>query len=87
MAKLLPLPDDGVSLELMPSEIPLLVAVIERHFGPLEIRPHIGTYAEYRFGGCNFTFQNDWDDPCLISGSNEGTELLAQLHAHLLGSS
>jgi hypothetical protein len=39
--------------------------------------------AEIRFGGSSFTFQNEWDDPCLVSGSSEGDEILQTLHAHL----
>ena len=29
-----------------------------------------------RFGGEEITFQNEWDDPCLISASEKGDEML-----------
>jgi hypothetical protein len=35
-----------------------------------------------RFGGEEFTFQNEWDDPCLISGSAKGDEFLRDIHAY-----
>lgn len=59
------------------------------------VRSYIeGCYAEVRtkaagiativiFGGEDFTFQNEWDDPCLISQSATGDDLLRALHAHL----
>lgn len=34
------------------------------------------------FGGAEFTFENECDDPCLISNSTRGDELLLSIHAH-----
>lgn len=42
-----------------------------------------GIFKVYCFGGCEFTFQNEWDDPCLIASSDEGHEILRVLHARL----
>lgn len=33
-----------------------------------------------RFGGEKFTFQSEWDDPCLISSSTKGDALLRYVH-------
>jgi hypothetical protein len=38
-----------------------------------------------KFGGEEFTFQNEWDDPCLISHSANGDELLRDIRAHFEG--
>ena len=35
------------------------------------------------FAGCEFVFQNEWEDPCLISGSSEGDVILRNLHSLL----
>ncbi|MEG3145968.1 hypothetical protein U1839_15010 [Sphingomonas sp. RT2P30] len=40
-----------------------------------------------RFGGEEFTFQNEWDDPCLISGSAKGDVILRSIHAHFASES
>lgn len=37
------------------------------------------------FGGETFTYQNEWDDPCLISSSNKGDELLRNIYTELSG--
>lgn len=42
-----------------------------------------GIFKVYSFGGCEFTFQNEWDDPCLISNSDDGDAILRSLHAQL----
>ncbi|MEP4195120.1 MAG: hypothetical protein ABJL99_05710 [Aliishimia sp.] len=36
------------------------------------------------FGGSSFTFTNEWDDPCLIAGTDEGDEILKALHAKIV---
>ncbi|CAN5225174.1 hypothetical protein BH10PSE14_BH10PSE14_39250 [soil metagenome] len=43
---------------------------------------HAGIATIVRFGGEQFTFQNEWDDPCLISRSAKGDELLQEIHAY-----
>jgi hypothetical protein len=75
--------DNGhTSLEFAPSELSSVAASIQKLFGLPEQHRHILT-TEYRFGGSRFTFQNEWDDPCLISGTVEGDEILKQLWAEL----
>lgn len=76
---LLPLSNGHYSLEFEPSDLSQVAAAIRDHYGVPDKRQH-PTSAEYRFGGCSFTFQNEWDDPCLISGSSEGDSILQTLH-------
>lgn len=42
-----------------------------------------GFFRVHTFGGWEFVFQNEWDDPCLISNSNEGDAILRSLHGEL----
>ena len=39
--------------------------------------------SDVSFGGENFTFQNKWNDPCLISGTALGDEHLQGIHEDL----
>ncbi|MFA6112525.1 MAG: hypothetical protein WC729_00985 [Sphingomonas sp.] len=75
---LLSLANGHSSLEFEPSDLPGVDSAIRDRFGMPEQR-HYPASTEYRFGGCSFAFQNEWDDPCLISGSVEGDEILRWL--------
>lgn len=77
---LLPLSDGHVSLEFATSDLDLIGSAIRREYGVPVVKRHVMS-AEYRFGGASFTFQNEWDDPCLISGSDEGDQILRHLAA------
>jgi hypothetical protein len=77
---LLALSTGHYSLEFEPSDLPGVRSVIRQLYGRPETRRN-PVLTELRFGGCSFTFQNEWDDPCLISGSSEGDEILRALHA------
>jgi hypothetical protein len=79
---LLPLSDGHSSLEFEPSDIPSMASAVRDRYGEVDKR-HYAMSTKYRFGGCSFTFQNEWDDPCLISASAEGDEILRILHATL----
>jgi len=79
---LLPLSNGHSSLEFAPSDLPSVAAAIRDRYGEPDRRLHPAC-AEYRFGGCSFTFQNDWDEPCLIAGSAEGDAILRALHEAL----
>lgn len=81
-ATLLSLSNGHYSLEFEPADLPAVASAIRDHYGVPDKRQY-PTSAEYRFGGCSFTFQNEWDDPCLISGSAEGDDILKNLH-HVL---
>lgn len=76
---LLSLSNGHYSLEFEPADLPAVASAIRDHYGVPDKRQY-PTSAEYRFGGCSFTFQNEWDDPCLISGSAEGDDILKKLH-------
>ena len=72
---------DYLSLEFDTSDLDAVRAHIrERHTDVTSIPA--GIYSVVRFGGEEFTFQNEWDDPCLISASAKGDELLRAVHAH-----
>jgi hypothetical protein len=76
---LLSLSNGHYSLEFEPADLSAVASAIRNHYGVPDKRQY-PTSAEYRFGGCSFTFQNEWDDPCLISGSAEGDDILKKLH-------
>ncbi len=75
---LLALPDGHLSLEFGTSDLAAVAAAIRNRYGEPAVTRHLAS-AEYRFGGCSFTFQNEWDDPCMISGSPEGDAVLRAL--------
>ncbi|MEB2843600.1 hypothetical protein GAO09_05545 [Rhizobiales bacterium RZME27] len=79
---LLPLPSGRCSLEFAPSDLSSVALAIERLYGVPDTKLHPAS-AEYCFGGCSFIFQNEWDDPCLISCAAEGTIVLENLYAAL----
>jgi hypothetical protein len=81
---LLSLSNGHLSLEFEPSDMTVVASAIRRRFGEPVRKAHVIS-AEYRFGGASFVFQNEWDDPCLISGSDEGDAILKQLHDALTG--
>lgn len=79
---LLPLSNGHYSLEFEPADLPLVASSIRDKYGVPD-RLQYPTFAEYWFGGCSFIFQDEWDDPCLISGSAEGDDILKSLHDDL----
>jgi hypothetical protein len=79
---LLSLSNGRSSLEFATSDLPLVAAAIRDRFGDPEQRPY-PTSTHYCIGGCSFVFQNEWDDPCLISGSVAGDQILTELCAVL----
>lgn len=86
---LLLLPDGHCSLEFETADIPSVTSAIRQHYGVPNKRPRptSAELDEYRFGGCSFAFQNEWDDRCLISDSAKGDEILRKLHNALNTSS
>jgi hypothetical protein len=82
-ASLLRLSSGHYSLEFETADLPALSSAIEQRYG-LPEKQQYATLAVYRFGGCSFTFQNEWDDPCLIASSAEGDAILATLHQALV---
>lgn len=68
-----------LSLEFEPSELETVRSYICARY-PDMLSERAGIVTVVRFGGEKFTFQSEWDDPCLISGSNGGDELLREIY-------
>jgi hypothetical protein len=67
-----------VSLEIAQDEVSHLRNSIVRNWG----MPRVVRYPAYEtlsFAGEEFTFQNEWDDPCLITSTSNGVEILKEL--------
>lgn len=74
--------DDHFSLEFEESDLKRIGRCIGTMYPDANSRPD-GIFKVYTFGGCEFAFQNEWDDPCLVSDSNDGDAILRMLHARL----
>ena len=71
---------DHLSLEMAPEDLPRVPAFIRSRWP--DVRSRIAGIADVlTFGGADFTYQNEWDDPCFISGTDVGDSLLRQIHA------
>jgi hypothetical protein len=75
--KLLELPEGMVSLEFEPSERDGLIRSLKR-FGPLKRRPR-ATHVDISVGGEQFIYENEWDEPCLISTSKGAAAILREV--------
>jgi hypothetical protein len=71
-----------VSLELEEADLEPLGRLIRERYPEATCRWE-GIFKVYSFGGCEFTFYDEWDDPCLISNSDNGDALLRSLQADL----
>jgi len=72
---------DHLSLEFETNDLEAIHQYISERFPDMRSKA-AGIATIVTFGGEDFTFQNDWDDPCLISGSTKGDELLRAVHEH-----
>ncbi|MDC0116110.1 hypothetical protein OAH97_01375 [Octadecabacter sp.] len=70
------------SLEFEEDDISAVRATIVDLFGNASQTKYV-VASDVRFGGESFTFQNKWDDPCLISSTEQGGEYLQRIHATL----
>lgn len=75
---------EHLSLEFNTSDLGAVRDCIRERYADVQMTP-AGIATVVRFGGQDFTFQNEWDDPCLISSSTTGDELLRSIHAALNG--
>lgn len=76
--------DNGVlSLEFEPVDMDVVRAAIVRQFGALTVERRVVS-SEVHFGGESFTFQNEWDDPCLITSTESGRTILRRLYDDLM---
>ena len=71
-----------VSLEFAPEDKADVRAAIQELFGQPQITPEVVS-ATVLFGGECFTYQDEWDDLCLISSSARGIEMLERLAERL----
>lgn len=72
----------GVSLEFDPADAPAVREVIARRYGRMR-RRWFGIATAVTFGGERFVFQNEWNDPCLISRSDAGADMLERIASDL----
>lgn len=77
-ATLLDLPDGHLSLEFETADVPAVRALIRDRYGPPDVEQGVAL-SVLRFGGAEFVFQNEWDDPCLIASTIEGDRILREL--------
>ena len=80
MAHLLDLSGGGVSLEMDEAELPRVRQVILEEFG----RAKVSRFADpdlvvYVVDGEELAFWNAWADPCLISDTERGCEILRRI--------
>lgn len=73
------LSDGGCSLEFDTSDATVVVKAVRRLYGKLVVVRSYGPGATIRFGGCEFHYHDEWDDPCIISSSPEGEKILKAL--------
>lgn len=76
---------DHLSLEFDTSDLDAVRSYIRDRYADMSSKA-AGVATVVTFGGEDFTFQNEWDDPCLISRSVRGDDLLRAIHAHFRGS-
>ena len=81
--KLLACDNDILSLEFEPDDMDVVRAAIVRQFGALAVDRRVIS-SEVHFGGESFTFQNEWDDPCLITSTDGGRAMLRRLYDDLV---
>lgn len=80
--RLIRIDDKPLSLEFDLADIDWVEATIKNKYGKLS-KKRAGIATIYKFGGCNFTFQNEWEDPCLITDTAKGSEILKDLNRAL----
>jgi hypothetical protein len=73
---------EHLSREFETDDIDAVRALIRASYADWKTAP-AGIATAVRSGSEDFTFQNEWDDPCLISSSTRGDELLRTLHSKL----
>ena len=78
-ARLLQLDLGIVSLEFDRTDMPDVRKAIQTLFEDASESVFV-LESEVEFGRERFAFQNEWDDPCLISKSARGSQILKQLH-------
>ncbi|MFN4092396.1 MAG: hypothetical protein ACK4FG_05830 [Brevundimonas sp.] len=72
------LSDGAASLEFGTGDAEAVRAAIAARYGKMRRRRFV-LAAEVTIGGERFAFQNQWNDPCLISRSQRGAEMLERI--------
>jgi hypothetical protein len=80
--KLQMLSGTGSSLEFDLDGTHQVLCAINDHYGRPVTRQHI-THVSFMFGGTDFIFLDEWDAPCFIASTQEGTEILKVLYKKL----
>ncbi len=78
MASIIHAQRNVVSLEISEDELPFLRSLIKQNWG----KPKVVRYPAcdvLTIAGEEFTFQNEWNDPCLITSTLKGSEMLQKL--------
>jgi hypothetical protein len=82
MASIIHAENNVASLEIEEDELPRLRGLIESNWGAPQVVRHLACDT-IRIADEEFTFQNEWGDPCLIAGTSEGLEILKKLRDQL----
>ena len=75
---ILELPTGNCSLEIQTNDVPDVRQAIKERWGEMVMGPYLSSQS-VKFGGTEFVFQNEWDDPCLVSTSPAGISILHEL--------
>lgn len=73
--------NERLSLEMDPTGLDAVRAFIDQTYPDVATRV-AGVVTLIRFGGCEFIFANEWDEPCLLSKTAAGDELLRSIRKH-----
>jgi hypothetical protein len=74
-----------ISLEFDPEDKEVVKTAIRESFGEPKVIQHVIS-STVQIDGEEFTYQNEWEDPCLITSTARGAEIL-QAIADKLGHS
>ncbi|MDO6589283.1 hypothetical protein DS901_03465 [Loktanella sp. D2R18] len=72
----------GSSLEFDPDDTNQVRGAIHDCYGKPWDHQNI-THIDFKFGGADFIFLDEWDAPCLIASTQEGTNILQALYKGL----
>jgi hypothetical protein len=72
----------GSSLEFDPDDTSRVLGAIRDCYGKLWKRQNI-IHIDFKFSGADFIFLDEWDEPCFIASTQEGTEILKALYKKL----
>lgn len=69
---------ERLSMEMDPAGLEAVRSYIQRTYPDLTTRM-AGIVTLVRFSGAEFIFENEWDDPYLLSKTQEGDDLLRSI--------